>query len=181
MKICPTNIPEVLVIEPSVFSDDRGYIYESYHQSKFTDVTGLTPVFVQDNHSGSFKGVLRGLHYQIHQPQGKLVRVASGEVFDVVVDLRRSSSTFGNWVGVYLSSENNRQIWVPEGFAHGFLVISDFAELLYKTTDFYAPEHERCISWDDPDLDIKWPLSESPMLSGKDKLGLSLAQSEVFA
>jgi dTDP-4-dehydrorhamnose 3,5-epimerase len=171
----------VLILEPKIFGDSRGFFYESFNEHTFNELTGLKKTFVQDNHSGSAKGVLRGMHYQIQQPQGKLVRVTAGEVFDVAVDLRKSSPTFGQWVGDYLSGENKRQMWVPEGFAHGFLVISDFAEFLYKTTDFYAPEHERCIRWDDPDLNINWPLNGEPALSGKDKLGLSLAQSDVFA
>jgi dTDP-4-dehydrorhamnose 3,5-epimerase len=181
MNVIQTNIPDVLILEPKVFGDSRGFFYESFNQHTFNELTGLNVAFVQDNHSGSAKGVLRGLHYQIQQPQGKLVRVTAGEVFDVAVDLRKSSPSFGQWVGAYLSGENKRQMWVPEGFAHGFLVVSDFAEFLYKTTDFYAPEHERCISWDDPDLNIKWPLNDPPILSGKDKLGLSFAQSEAFS
>jgi len=181
MNVIQTNIPDVLILEPKIFGDSRGFFYESFNEHTFNELTGLKKTFVQDNHSGSAKGVLRGLHYQIQQPQGKLVRVTVGEVFDVAVDLRKSSPTFGQWVGDYLSGENKRQMWVPEGFAHGFLVISDFAEFLYKTTDFYAPEHERCIRWDDSDLNIDWPLNDQPSLSGKDKLGLSLTQSDVFA
>ncbi|HEY0269222.1 MAG TPA: dTDP-4-dehydrorhamnose 3,5-epimerase [Methyloradius sp.] len=181
MNLIQTDIPDVLILEPKIFGDSRGFFYESFNQNTFNALIGLNETFVQDNHSGSAKGVLRGLHYQIQQPQGKLVRVTAGEVFDVAVDLRKSSSTFGKWVGAYLSEENKRQMWVPEGFAHGFLVISDFAEFLYKTTDFYAPEFERCIRWDDPDLNIDWPLNGSPILSGKDKLGLSFTQSEAFA
>jgi len=181
MKLIQTDIPDVLILEPKIFGDSRGFFYESFNQNTFNALTDSNETFVQDNHSGSAKGVLRGLHYQIQQPQGKLVRVTAGEVFDVVVDLRKSSSTFGQWVGAYLSEGNKRQMWIPEGFAHGFLVISDFAEFLYKTTDFYAPEYERCIRWDDPDLNIDWPLNGSPTLSGKDKLGLSFVQSEVFA
>lgn len=180
MKLIETEIPEVLIIEPKVFGDERGFFYESYNERKWLEATGLEKKFVQDNHSGSGKGVLRGLHYQIRQTQGKLVRVVSGDVFDVAVDLRRSSPAFGRWVGVRLSKENKRQFWIPEGFAHGFLVISEFAEFLYKTTDYYAPEHERCIIWNDPDLAIKWPGDIDPVLSAKDSGGLLLRDAEVF-
>ena len=158
MKVTPTNITDVLIIKPKVFGDERGFFYESFNKKKFEEATGVTSNFVQDNHSKSAKGVLRGLHYQIKQPQGKLVRVTSGEVYDVAVDIRRSSATFGQWVGTLLSAENKHQLWVPEGFAHGFVVLSDTAEFLYKTTDYYAPEYERCIRWDDADLAIDWQL-----------------------
>jgi dTDP-4-dehydrorhamnose 3,5-epimerase len=180
MKVMPMSIPDVLVLEPKVFGDARGFFYESYNRRIFAEATGLDPDFVQDNHSRSARGVLRGLHYQIRQPQGKLVRVVVGEVFDVAVDLRRNSPTFGRWVGEYLSAENKRMMWVPEGFAHGFIVISDHAEFLYKTTDYYAPEHERCIRWDDPSIGIEWPLAGQPQLSGKDMQGMALGDAEVF-
>ncbi|MCX7627007.1 MAG: dTDP-4-dehydrorhamnose 3,5-epimerase [Methylophilaceae bacterium] len=180
MQVYRTTIPEVLILEPKVFGDARGYFFESYNENSFFEVTGLRPRFVQDNHSGSVKNVLRGLHYQIFQPQGKLVRVTAGEVFDVAVDLRRSSPTFGRWVGVRLSAENRRMMWIPQGFAHGFLVLSDFAECLYKATDFYAPQHERCIAWNDPSLAIDWPLQGPPILSSKDASGLPLAGAEVY-
>jgi len=181
MHIVATSIPDVLILEPKVFGDDRGFFYESFNQRRFRELTGITADFVQDNHSKSARNVLRGLHYQIRQPQGKLVRVVAGEVFDVVVDLRKSSATFGRWVGVTLSAENKRQFWVPEGFAHGFVVTSDSAEFLYKTTDYWAPEFERSILWNDPAIGIQWPLTVEPLLSGKDKLGTPLAQAEVFA
>jgi dTDP-4-dehydrorhamnose 3,5-epimerase len=180
MKVMPTSIPDVLVLEPKVFGDSRGFFFESYNRRAFSEATGLDPDFVQDNHSRSARGVLRGLHYQIRQPQGKLVRVVVGEVFDVAVDLRRNSPTFGHWVGEYLSAENKRMMWVPEGFAHGFVVISDHAEFLYKTTDYYAPEHERCIRWDDPSIGIEWPLAGPPQLSTKDMQGMALGDAEVF-
>jgi len=180
MNVVKTAIADVLVFEPKVFGDARGFFFESFNETVFQNATGLKPNFVQDNHSGSTKGVLRGLHYQIHQPQGKLVRVTAGEVFDVAVDLRRSSPTFGKWVGEYLSAENKRQMWVPEGFAHGFLVLSDFAEFLYKTTELYAPAHERCIQWNDPSLAIEWPLDVAPTLSSKDQLGSRFQEAEVF-
>jgi dTDP-4-dehydrorhamnose 3,5-epimerase len=180
MKVMPTSIPDVLVLEPRVFGDARGFFFESYNRRAFAEATGLDPVFVQDNHSRSARGVLRGLHYQIRQPQGKLVRVVVGEVFDVAVDLRRNSPTFGRWVGEYLSAENKRMMWVPEGFAHGFVVISEHAEFLYKTTDYYAPEYERCIRWDDPSVGIEWPLAEQPQLSAKDMQGVALGDAEVF-
>jgi dTDP-4-dehydrorhamnose 3,5-epimerase len=159
MNIIPTAIPDVLVIEPNVFGDERGFFLESYNQKSFEALTGIKVAFVQDNHSRSAKHVLRGLHYQIKQPQGKLVRVVAGEVFDVAVDIRRASATFGKWVGERLSADNKKQMWVPPGLAHGFLVLSDVADFLYKTTDYYAPEHERCIRWNDPDLNIQWPIT----------------------
>lgn len=171
MNVIPTEIPDVLLIEPKVFGDERGFFFESFNQRIWREKTGLERSFVQDNHSRSARGVLRGLHYQIEQPQGKLVRVVAGEVFDVAVDLRRSSPTFGRWVGVVLSAANKKQLWVPEGFAHGFLVLSESADFLYKTTDFYAPEHECCIRWDDPDLAVDWPLSGDPAVSEKDAGG----------
>ena len=180
MEVIQTAIPEVLILEPKVFGDDRGFFIESYNAQKFTDATGLKCEFVQDNHSRSSKGVLRGLHYQIQQPQGKLVRVTSGEVFDVAVDIRASSPTFGKWVGARLSEENKRQMWVPPGFAHGFLVLSDHADFLYKTTDFYAPQYECCIKWDDPSIGIQWPITEPPILSAKDNAGLSLQEAKKF-
>jgi len=180
MKITPTNIPDVLIIEPKVFGDDRGFFFESFNKKTFEEATGITTEFVQDNHSKSMRGVLRGLHYQIQQSQGKLVRVASGEVFDVAVDLRKSSPTFGQWEGVLLSAENKRQLWVPPGFAHGFIVLSEDAEFLYKTTDYYAPEYERCIRWNDTDLAIDWQFSDEPLVSEKDAHGLSFKDAEVF-
>jgi dTDP-4-dehydrorhamnose 3,5-epimerase len=180
MKVIPTDLPEVLILEPKVFGDERGFFYESFNARAFTEATGLNREFVQDNHSRSQRGVLRGLHYQLQQAQGKLLRVTAGEVYDVAVDIRRSSANFGRWVGVHLSAENKRQLWVPEGFAHGFLVLSEFAEFLYKTTDYYAPAHERCIRWDEPSLAIDWPLSAAPQLSAKDQVGLSLAAAELF-
>ena len=181
MNVIQTAIPGVVIIEPKVFGDDRGFFYESYNQQRFEELTGTAPAFVQDNHSRSARGVLRGLHYQIQQTQGKLVRVTSGEVFDVCVDLRQSSPTFGKSVSVILSAENHRQIWVPPGFAHGFLVTSDSAEFLYKTTDYYAPQYERSLLWNDPALGIEWPLQQEPLLSVKDKAGIPLASAEVFA
>ena len=181
MNVIQTAIPGVVIIEPKVFGDDRGFFYESYNQQRFEELTGSAPVFVQDNHSRSARGVLRGLHYQIQQTQGKLVRVTSGEVFDVCVDLRRSSPTFGKSVSVILSAENHRQFWVPPGFAHGFLVTSDSTEFLYKTTDYYAPQYERSLLWNDPALGIEWPLQQEPLLSVKDKAGVPLASAEVFA
>lgn len=179
MNIIKTAIPEVLIIEPRVFGDERGFFFESFNQRQFNDAVGRQVNFVQDNHSRSAKGVLRGLHYQIKQPQGKLVRCSLGAVFDVAVDMRRSSATFGQWVGVELSADNKRQLWVPEGFAHGFAVLSDTAEFLYKTTDYYAPEFERCIIWNDPTLAINWPLQQ-PALSGKDAQGSLFVQSDYF-
>ena len=181
MKIVPSKLPEVLVIEPKVFGDERGFFYESYNEKEFGKVAGKCPHFVQDNHSKSAKNVLRGLHYQIRQPQGKLVRVTSGEVFDVAVDIRKGSPTFGKWVGELLSAENKRMLWVPEGFAHGFLVLSETAEFLYKTTDYWAPEHERSILWNDPDLAIDWPLAaQSPLLSNKDREAKRFMEAELF-
>jgi dTDP-4-dehydrorhamnose 3,5-epimerase len=181
MKAKPLAIPDVILIEPKVFGDDRGFFFESFNQAQFDAAVGRKVNFVQDNHSRSAKNVLRGLHYQIQQPQGKLVRVVQGEVFDVAVDIRRSSPTFGKWVGEILSAENKRQLWVPEGFAHGFVVLSDSAEFLYKTTDYYAPAFERCIVWDDASLAIDWPVDGAPVLSAKDKQGKSLAEAEYFA
>jgi dTDP-4-dehydrorhamnose 3,5-epimerase len=180
MKVVPTAIAGLLVLEPKVFGDARGFFFESFNQRVFAEATGVTSGFVQDNHSRSARAVLRGLHYQVQHPQGKLVRVVRGAVFDVAVDLRRSSPTFGRWEGVELSEENQRQFWVPPGFAHGFLVLSDTADFLYKTTDYYAPQHERCIAWNDPALAIAWPAGIAPVLSAKDALGVALAQAEVF-
>lgn len=181
MNIVRTDIPDVLIIEPKVFGDSRGFFFESFNQRQFEQLTGFVPSFVQDNHSRSARGVLRGLHYQIQQPQGKLVRVIAGEVFDVCVDMRRSSPTFGKSVCVSLSAENHRQLWIPPGFAHGFLVTSESADFVYKTTDYYAPEHERAVLWNDPTLAIAWPLQDEPLLSVKDKAGIPLAQAETFA
>lgn len=182
MKVTPTAIPEVLVIEPEVFGDARGFFFESFNQRAFKEATGLDVNFVQDNHSRSAKGVLRGLHYQLMQPQGKLMRVVRGAVFDVAVDLRKSSSTFGQWVGVELSEENHHQFWVPPGFGHGFAVLSESADLLYKTTDYFSTQHERCIAWNDPTIGIQWPPLESgPLLSTKDQAGTSFAEADVFA
>jgi len=180
MNVIATEIPEVLIIEPAVFGDDRGFFFESFNREAWRREADLQTDFVQDNHSRSCKGVLRGLHYQIRQPQGKLVRTIVGEVFDVAVDIRKGSATFGHWVGVTLSADNKRQFWVPEGFAHGFLVLSDIAEVLYKATDFYAPDQERCIVWNDPDLSIRWPLDVEPILSGKDLAGSLLGDAEAF-
>ena len=180
MNVIQTNIPDVIIFEPTVFGDDRGFFYESFNQKAFFDAVGLDINFVQDNHSKSAKNVLRGLHYQIEQAQGKLVRVCQGEVFDVAVDLRAASPTFGQWEGTILSAENNRQMWLPPGFAHGFLVLSNTAEFLYKTTDFYAPQHECCLKWDDPSVGIIWPLEDSPILSAKDNVGLSLQDAKKF-
>lgn len=176
-------IPDVVLFEPKVFGDERGFFFESFNQRQYEDALARDLNFVQDNHSLSAHGVLRGLHYQIKQPQGKLVRVVHGQVFDVAVDLRRSSSTFGKWVAEILSAENKKQLWIPEGFAHGFLVLSEMAEFLYKTTDYYAPQHERCVLWNDPDLAIGWPLAagEAPSLSKKDRTGSRLSNAEVFA
>jgi len=181
MKTTPLAVPDVILLEPKVFGDDRGFFFESFNQEKFEGAIGRSVTFVQDNHSRSVKQVLRGLHYQIQKTQGKLVRVIQGEVFDVAVDIRKSSPTFGRWVGEILSAENKRQLWVPEGFAHGFVVLSDTAEFLYKTTTYYAPEHERCIAWNDPAIGIQWPIVGAPVLSGKDRKGLSLAEAEHFA
>ena len=181
MNVISTEIPQVLILEPRVFGDERGFFYESFNARAFADATGLADQqFVQDNHSRSAKGVLRGLHYQIENAQGKLVRVTAGEVLDIAVDIRRSSPTFGKWVGVRLSAENARQLWVPAGFAHGFVVLSEYAEFLYKTTDYYAPEHERCIVWNDPSLAITWPISATPSVSAKDEKGTMFATAEVF-
>jgi dTDP-4-dehydrorhamnose 3,5-epimerase len=181
MKVIATEIPDVLIIEPTVYGDERGFFYESFNEKILTEKAKIHEKFVQDNHSRSIKGVLRGLHYQLNQTQGKLVRVTVGEVFDVAVDIRKSSPTFGNWVGVTLSAENKRMLWMPKGFAHGFLVVSDVAEFLYKTTDFYDPTSERSIRWDDPDLAITWPKGITPSLSAKDSQGKTLKESEVFA
>ncbi len=180
LNVIRTEIPEVLIIEPKVFGDDRGFFYESFNAQQFEDATGLKREFVQDNHSRSARNVLRGLHYQIQHPQGKLVRVVAGEVFDVAVDLRRSSPTFGKWISAVLSAENKRQLWVPEGFAHGFVVTSDYAEFLYKTTDYWYPEHERSVAWNDPSLGIEWPLSGEPVLAAKDAAGRKIAEAEIF-
>jgi dTDP-4-dehydrorhamnose 3,5-epimerase len=181
MKAVATAIPDVLVIEPAVFGDARGFFFESWNERAFNALVGQDVRFVQDNHSMSGRNVLRGLHYQIRQPQGKLVRVVAGEVYDVAVDLRRSSRTFGRWVGERLSAENHRMMWVPAGFAHGFLVLSDQAEFLYKTTDYYAPEHERTLLWNDPALAIDWPLAGTPVLKPKDAAGAPLDRAETFA
>jgi dTDP-4-dehydrorhamnose 3,5-epimerase len=181
MKIINTSLKDILILEPKSFGDERGFFYESFNQRTFNTLTGLAVNFVQDNHSKSAKNVLRGLHYQIQQPQGKLVRVVAGEVYDVAVDVRRNSLTFGQWVGVTLSAENKRQLWIPAGFAHGFVVTSDSAEFLYKTTDYWAPEHERSILWNDPAIAIEWPAGLTPTLSGKDQLGKLLVDAEVFA
>ena len=182
MKVTSTIIPDVLVIEPKVFGDARGFFFESFNQRAFNEATGLDVHFVQDNHSRSAKGVLRGLHYQLQQPQGKLVRVARGAVFDVAVDIRKNSPTFGRWAGIELTEGNHKQFWVPAGFAHGFLVLSDSADFLYKTTDYYAPEYERCIAWNDPEIGIDWPqLDTAPLLSSKDQAGEWLRDSEVLA
>ncbi|WP_273828210.1 MULTISPECIES: dTDP-4-dehydrorhamnose 3,5-epimerase [Pseudomonas] len=181
MKATPLSIPEVILFEPKVFGDSRGFFYESFNQKVFEDAVGRNIQFVQDNHSRSDKGVLRGLHYQIQRAQGKLVRVTAGEVFDVAVDLRQSSPTFGKWVGAHLSAENKHQLWVPEGFAHGFVVLSENAELLYKTTDYYAPTHERSLAWNDPDIGIEWPFEPPPTLSAKDQVAALLENAEVFA
>ena len=180
MNVIETALPGVLIIEPKVFGDERGFFYESFNAKAFEEATGLDTQFVQDNHSRSQKGVLRGLHYQLENTQGKLVRVTVGEVLDVAVDIRRSSPNFGQWEAVRLSAENRRQLWVPEGFAHGFVVLSDFAEFLYKTTDYYTPSAERCIRWDDPTLAIDWQLDEAPQLSAKDQNGKSLKEADLF-
>jgi len=178
--VTKTAIPDVLVIEPKVFGDSRGFFFESHNEQRFREATGVDARFVQDNHSRSARGVLRGMHYQIAQPQGKLLRVVRGSIFDVAADLRRSSATFGRWVGVELTEENNRQMWVPAGFAHGFIVTSDTADVLYKTTDYYAPPHERCIMWNDADLGIAWPEGLTPVLSAKDAIGLKFKDAPVF-
>ncbi|RON10883.1 dTDP-4-dehydrorhamnose 3,5-epimerase [Pseudomonas brassicacearum] len=181
MKVIHTDLPGVLIIEPKVFGDERGFFYESFNARAFEEATGLRREFVQDNHSRSLKGVLRGLHYQLEHTQGKLVRVTAGEVLDVAVDIRRSSPSFGRWAGVRLSAQNNCQLWIPEGFAHGFMVLSDYAEFLYKTTDYYVPSAERCIRWDDPTLAIDWKLDGLvPQLSAKDQVGKSLQEADLF-
>lgn len=180
MKVIKTHIKGVLIIEPQIFGDQRGFFFESFNRKIFAEKTGLNLDFVQDNHSRSQQNVLRGLHYQIEQPQGKLVRTILGEIFDVAVDIRKSSSTFGQWIGVNLSAENKKQLWIPEGFAHGFLVLSEVAEVLYKTTDYYAPEYERSIRWNDPDININWNLKTEPLLSKKDQVGLPFKQAEIF-
>lgn len=181
MNVIRTAIPDVLILEPRVFGDARGFFLESFNERVFREATGVDLPFVQDNHSRSGRGVLRGLHYQLQQAQGKLVRVVRGTVFDVAVDVRRSSPTFGKWVGCELSEDNHRQFWVPPGFAHGFVVLSETADFLYKATDYYAPEHERCIAWDDPSVGVRWPEGIEPKLSEKDKRGLALGEAEVFA
>jgi dTDP-4-dehydrorhamnose 3,5-epimerase len=182
MNVITTPLQGLLVLEPRVFGDDRGFFFESYNARRFSELTGVTTEFVQDNHSRSSKGVLRGLHYQIQQAQGKLVRATAGSVFDVAVDIRKSSPTFGQWYGLELSAENKLQMWIPAGFAHGFVVTSESAEFLYKTTDYWAPEHERAILWNDPAIGIQWPeLDAAPLLSGKDQAALLLADAEVFA
>ncbi len=182
MRCISTIIPDVKILEPKVFGDARGFFMESFNEKVFRELTGVTLPFVQDNHSRSSRGVLRGLHYQVRQPQGKLVRVVRGAVFDVAVDIRRASPSFGRWVGVELSEDNNRQLWVPPGFAHGFLVLTESADFLYKTTDYYAPEHERCLLWNDPAVGVQWPTVDgAPLLSGKDQAGLTLDRAEVFA
>ena len=178
MKATPTRIPDVLLIEPKVFGDDRGFFFESFNRRAFHEATGLDVDFVQDNHSKSARNVLRGLHYQLAQPQGKLVRVTQGEVFDVAVDIRHGSPTYGQWVGEILSAENKKQLWIPAGLAHGFVVLSETAEFLYKTTDYYAPQHERCIAWNDPDLAIAWPIEGQPLLSAKDAAGIAFRDAE---
>ena len=180
MQVVETPIPDLLIIEPKVFGDERGFFFESYNQRRFEELTGLNQTFVQDNHSRSARNVLRGLHYQIKQPQGKLVRVVAGEVYDVAVDIRRSSPTFGKWFGLHMSAENKKMLWIPEGFAHGFAVLSEYAEFLYKTTDYWAPEHERSILWNDPELGIDWQLQGEPVLSGKDQAGKLFREAEVF-
>jgi len=181
MKVTPTAIPEVLLVEPRVFGDARGFFFESFNQRAFQEASGLHVEFVQDNHSRSSQGVLRGLHYQIEQPQGKLVRVVRGRVFDVAVDLRRSAATFGRWVGLELSEDSHQQLWIPPGFAHGFMVLSESADFLYKTTHYYAPEHERCVAWNDPQLGIEWPTRVAPRLSAKDAAGQPFEQAEYFS
>ena len=181
MKVIATEIPDVLILEPRIFKDDRGFFYESFNERVFTEKTGIVPHFVQDNHSRSLQHVLRGLHYQIQQAQDKLVRVTVGTVFDVAVDLRKSSPTFGQWVGCILSEENRRQFWIPQGFAHGFLVLSEAAEFLYKTTDYYAPQYERTLLWDDPVIGIDWPITDVPILSPKDAAGTPLKETDLFS
>jgi len=180
VNVTRSEIPDVLILEPRVFGDDRGFFFESFNERTFAEKTGVSARFVQDNHSRSARDVLRGLHYQILQPQGKLVRVTVGEIYDVAVDIRRSSPTFGKWTAAVLSAANRKMCWVPPGFAHGFLVVSDHVEVLYKTTDYWAPQHERCIIWNDRDLAISWPVKGEPILSQKDRTGLSLKEAEVF-
>jgi dTDP-4-dehydrorhamnose 3,5-epimerase len=180
MKVSRGQLPEVLIIEPRVFGDDRGFFLESYNRRAFRDATGVDGDFVQDNHSRSAGNVLRGLHYQLKQPQGKLVRVVAGEVFDVAVDIRRSSPGYGRWMGLHLSAENKRMLWIPPGFAHGFLALREATEVLYKTTDYYAPEHERCVLWNDPEIGIEWPLGGAPTVSEKDARGTVLRLAETF-
>lgn len=180
MNVSPTAINDVLVLEPRVYRDHRGFFFESFNHRAFCQAIGRTISFVQDNHSFSAKHVLRGLHYQIRQPQGKLIRVIAGSIFDVAVDIRKSSSTFGQWVGEILSADNKKQLWVPEGFAHGFVVLADYAEVLYKTTDYWSPEHERCILWNDATLEIKWPIDSTPILSTKDARGVGLLEADIF-
>lgn len=180
MRVIPTTIADVMILEPKVFGDSRGFFFESFNQQAFNHATGLDMQFVQDNHSRSSKGVLRGLHYQIQQPQGKLVRVTQGSVFDVAVDIRQSSPTFGQWVGIELNAETHRQLWIPAGFAHGFVVLSESADFLYKTTDYYAPEFERCIAWNDPAIAVDWQYDAEPQLSGKDQQGILLKDAELF-
>jgi len=181
VQIVETPLSGLMVIEPAVYGDDRGFFFESYNQRHFKELAGLDKIFVQDNHSRSVRNVLCGLHYQIKQPQGKLVRVVAGEVYDVAVDIRRSSPTFGKWFGLNMSAENKKMLWIPEGFAHGFVVLSEYADFLYKATDYWAPEHERCILWNDPELGIDWQLSEEPILSSKDQAGKPFSDAEVFA
>ena len=180
MKVTRGALPEVLVLEPRVFGDERGFFLESYNQREFREATGIDANFVQDNHSRSARNVLRGLHYQMKQAQGKLVRVVAGEVFEVAVDLRRSSPRYGRWMGLHVSAENKRMLWIPAGFAHGFLALSEFAEVLYKATDYYAPEHERCVLWNDPDIGVDWPLTGVPLVSDKDSRGVALKLAEAF-
>jgi dTDP-4-dehydrorhamnose 3,5-epimerase len=181
MRATPLGIPDVMLIETRVFADRRGFFYESFNERQFEDAIGRRVAFVQDNHSCSAKNVLRGLHYQVHRPQGKLIRVVAGALFDVAVDIRKSSRTFGQWVAEILSADNKKQLWIPEGFAHGFLALSDHVEVLYKTTDYWMPEHERCLVWDDPTLQIAWPIQCMPMLSAKDLKGAELKNGEVFS
>lgn len=180
MKVERLAIPDIVMIEPKLFGDDRGFFFESFNHKRFEEVISRRVSFVQDNHSRSVRGVLRGLHYQIKEPQGKLVRVIAGEVFDVVVDLRKGSQTFGKWVGEVLSEANKKQLWIPEGFAHGFVVLSESADFLYKTTAYYAAQYERCLAWNDPTLKIDWQIQETPIVSAKDAQGLSLQEAEVF-
>jgi len=181
MKATPGKLAGVLLLEPRIFGDDRGFFLESYNKRTFQQLTGVATEFVQDNHSRSAINVLRGLHYQLKQAQGKLIRVVAGEIFDVVVDLRRSSSSFGRWMGHRLSAQSKQMLWVPPGFAHGFLALADGTEVLYKTTDYYEPEHERCVLWNDPDVGIEWPLDGAPVVSEKDRRGIPLKQAETFA